>query len=91
CIVSDLGYPGTVDAATKLGIPRIVYSPASVISRCAELLFEQHTAHTEVESDYDKFTIVGLPHKLEMIRSQLPYWMRKPTMFGMIMKVNYEF
>ncbi|GAU50033.1 hypothetical protein TSUD_240260 [Trifolium subterraneum] len=57
------------------------------MSRCAELLFEQHTAHTEFESDYDKFTIVGFPNKLEMTRSHLPYWMRKSTMFGRIMKV----
>lgn len=87
CIVSDLCHPWTVEVASKLGIPRIVFSPASIFSRCAELLFEKHTAHNEVESDYDKFTIVGFPHKFEMSRSQLPDWMKKPSMYGMIIKV----
>ncbi|RHN55347.1 putative soyasapogenol B glucuronide galactosyltransferase [Medicago truncatula] len=86
CIVSDLCHPWTVEVASKLGIPRIVFSPASIFSRCAELLFEKHRAHNEVESDYDKFTIVGFPHKFEMSRSQLPDWMKKPSMYGMIIK-----
>lgn len=81
CIISDLLYAWTVDVAEKLGIPRIVFNPSSIFSRCAELWFEQNSSHTEVESDYDKFPIVGLPDKLEMTRLQLPDWIKNPDMF----------
>lgn len=89
CIISDLLYVWTVDVADKLGIPRIVFSPSSIFSRCAELWFEQNSSHTEVESDYDKFSIVGLPDKLEMTRLQLPDWIKNPDMFfAKMWKVN---
>ena len=90
CIISDMFYVWTVDVAEKLGIPRIVFCPASIFSRCAELSLEQHSSHTEVESDYDKFSMVGLPDKLEMTRLQLPYWIKSPDAgFGKMMKVNH--
>lgn len=89
CIISDMFSAWTVDFAAKLGIPRIVFCPASIFSRCVELLLEQHPNHTEVESDYEKFEIVGLPDKLEMTRLQLPDFLKNPNIdFGKIMKVK---
>ncbi|CAL5188735.1 unnamed protein product [Lathyrus oleraceus] len=87
CIVSDMFYPWTVETAAKLGVPRFVFCPASIFSRCAELSFMQHTAHTEVKSDFEKVMIIGLPHKLEIARLQLPLWLKEPTEFGSIMKL----
>lgn len=87
CIVSDMFHPWTVDTAEKLGIPRIIFYAASVLSRCAVHSLEQHEVHTKVECDSEKFTLVGLPHELEMTRLQLPDWMRKPNMYAMLMKV----
>ncbi|CAJ2647925.1 unnamed protein product [Trifolium pratense] len=87
CIVSDSFYPWTVEVASKLGIPRIVFCPTSIFSRCVELSFEQDQTHTKVDSDYDKFTIFGLPHKLEITRLQLPDWIKETNRFGERMKV----
>lgn len=87
CIVSDMFHPWTVGVAEKLGIPRIIFYAASVLSRSAVHTLEQHASHTRVDRDSDKFTMVGLPHKLEMTRLQLPDWMRKPNAYGQLMKV----
>ncbi|GAU50031.1 hypothetical protein TSUD_240240 [Trifolium subterraneum] len=59
CIVSDMFYPWTVEVASKLDIPRIVFCPASIFSRCAELSFEQHPIHTKVDSDSHKLLLLG--------------------------------
>lgn len=88
CIVSDMFHPWTVEAAAKLGIPRIVFYAASVLSRSAVHSLEQHATHTKVEFDSEKFMLVGLPHELEMTRLQLPDWMRKPNTYGQLMKVT---
>ncbi|XP_058772437.1 soyasapogenol B glucuronide galactosyltransferase-like [Vicia villosa] len=82
CIVSDMFYTWTVEAAAKLGVPRIVFCPASIFSRCAELSFELHAT----EADSENVKIVGLPHKLEIARLQLPDWLLEPSEFGSIMK-----
>ncbi|KAJ1423627.1 UDP-glycosyltransferase family, conserved site [Sesbania bispinosa] len=87
CIVSDMFHPWTVEAAAKLGIPRIIFYAASILSRSAVHSLEQHATHTEVGCDSEKFTMVGLPHNLEMTRLQLPDWMRKPNAYGYLMKV----
>ncbi|CAK8536761.1 unnamed protein product [Lathyrus sativus] len=87
CIVSDMFYTWSVETAAKLGVPRFVFCPSSIFSRCAELSFMQHTAHTEGKSEYEKVMIVGLPHKLEIARMQLADWLAKPTEFRSIMKV----
>ena len=90
CIISDMFYVWTVDVAEKLGIPRIFFSPSSIFACCTELSLQQHSSHTEVESDYDKFSMVGLPDKLEMTRLQLPDWIKNPdTGFAKMMKVNH--
>jgi soyasapogenol B glucuronide galactosyltransferase len=68
-------------------LPRIFFYAASVLSRSVVHMVEQHATHTRVDHDSDKFTMVGLPHKLEMTRLQLPDWMRKPIAYGQLMKV----
>ncbi|TKY50768.1 Soyasapogenol B glucuronide galactosyltransferase [Spatholobus suberectus] len=80
-IVTDMFYPWTVDAAAELGIPRLVYVGASYVAHCAMNCIEQFAPHTKVDSDSESFVLPGLPHKLEMTRSQLPDWLRAPNGF----------
>ena len=87
CIVSDMFHPWTVDTASKLGIPRIIFYAASCLSRCAVHSLEQHDDHKRVKCDDEKFTLQGLPHMLEMTRLQLPDWIRKANAYTYLMKV----
>ncbi|MCI43536.1 soyasapogenol B glucuronide galactosyltransferase-like, partial [Trifolium medium] len=59
CIVSCMFHPWTVGVASKLGIPRIIFYAASVLSRSVVHMLEQHASHTKVDHDSEKFTMVG--------------------------------
>ncbi|MED6181500.1 Soyasapogenol B glucuronide galactosyltransferase [Stylosanthes scabra] len=88
CIVSDMFHPWTVDAAAKLGVPRIVFYAASCLSRCAVHSLEQHgSGHKKVVSDDEKFILEGLPHVLQMSRLQLPDWIKKPNGYTYLMSM----
>ncbi|MED6148558.1 Soyasapogenol B glucuronide galactosyltransferase [Stylosanthes scabra] len=88
CIVSDMFHPWTVDAAAKLGVPRIVFYAASCLSRCAVHSLEQHgSSHKKVGSDDEKFILEGLPHVLQMSKLQLPDWIRKPNGYTYLMNM----
>ena len=79
CIVSDMFYPWTVEAAAKLGIPRIFFSISSYLSDCAAHSVRKHRPQERLVSDTDKFTIPGFPHRIEMTPLQLADWERVPS------------
>ncbi|KAJ1411598.1 UDP-glycosyltransferase 41 [Sesbania bispinosa] len=89
-IVTDMFYPWSVDAAAELGIPRLVYVGASYMAHCAMDSVERFAPHTKVDSDSDSFVLPGLPHKLEMTRSQLPDWLRTPNSYTYLKKMMRE-
>ncbi|XP_057449549.1 soyasapogenol B glucuronide galactosyltransferase-like [Lotus japonicus] len=89
-IVTDMFHPWSVDAAAKLGIPRIMFHGASYLARSAAHSVEQYASHLNVDSDTEKFTLPDLPDKLEMTRLQLPDWLRSPNQYTMLMKMIKE-
>nr|XP_048322783.1 soyasapogenol B glucuronide galactosyltransferase-like [Ziziphus jujuba var. spinosa] len=83
CIVADMFYPWTLEVANKLGIPRLAFRGCSYFSLCAEYyvrVCEPHK-HCSADSNYDVVSLHGLPHKIDMLMSQLPDWSRKVTDF----------
>ncbi|KAK7280559.1 hypothetical protein RJT34_25623 [Clitoria ternatea] len=90
-IVSDMFYPWTVDAANELGVPRLIYIGGTYIAHCAMDSLERFSPHTKVESDSETFLLPGLPHKLEMTRSQIPDRFKSPNdYFNYVMKMVKE-
>ncbi|GAU17168.1 hypothetical protein TSUD_177980 [Trifolium subterraneum] len=77
CIVTDMMYPWTVEAAAKLGIPRIHFYSSSYFSNCAFHFIMKYRPHDGLVSDTQKFTIPGLPHTIEMTPLQIPDWLRE--------------
>lgn len=72
CIVSDKNIACVADISTKFKVPRIIFDGTS----CFNLLCN-HNLHTskvcETVSDSDQFIVIpGLPHRIEMKKSQLP-------------------
>ncbi|KEH23229.1 UDP-glucosyltransferase family protein [Medicago truncatula] len=59
-------FPWTVEAAAKLGIPRIHYYSSSYFSNCAEHFIMKYRPHDNLVSDTQKFTVPGFPHSIEM-------------------------
>ncbi|KAJ1411596.1 UDP-glucuronosyl/UDP-glucosyltransferase [Sesbania bispinosa] len=88
-IVTDMFYPWSVDVAAELGIPRMFVS-ASYMADCAMDSVERFSPHTKVDSDGESFVLPGLPHKLEMTRSQLPDWLRTPNSYTYLKKMIRE-
>ncbi|GAU17167.1 hypothetical protein TSUD_177970 [Trifolium subterraneum] len=79
CIVTDMMHAWTVEAAAKLGIPRIHYYSSSYFSNCAYHFIMKYRPHDGLVSDTQKFTIPGFPHSIEMTRLQIPDWLREKS------------
>lgn len=76
CIVTDMMYPWTVESAAKLGVPRIFFYSSSYFSNCASHFIRELRPHDSLDSDTQKFTIPGLPQRIEMTPLQLAEWIR---------------
>ncbi|KAG4936958.1 hypothetical protein JHK82_051173 [Glycine max] len=90
CIVTDMMYPWTVESAEKLGIPRIFFYSSSYFSNCASHFIRKHRPHESLVSDSHKFTIPGLPHRIEMTPSQLADWIRSKTRATAYLEPTFE-
>ncbi|XP_058737116.1 soyasapogenol B glucuronide galactosyltransferase-like [Vicia villosa] len=77
CIVTDMMYAWTAEAAAKLNIPRIHYYSSSYFSNCAYHFIMKYRPHDGLVSDTHKFTIPGFPHTIEMTPLQIPDWLRE--------------
>ncbi|XP_043699200.1 UDP-glycosyltransferase 73C3-like [Telopea speciosissima] len=71
CIISDMTFPWTSHTALKFGIPRIFFNGMS----CFTLLCNQnllcYKPHDRVESDSELFLVPGMPHRIELTKTQL--------------------
>ncbi|CAL5193517.1 unnamed protein product [Lathyrus oleraceus] len=77
CVVTDMMYAWTVEAAAKLGVPRIHYYSSSYFSNCATHFIRKYTPHENLVSDTHKFTIPGLPDTVNMTPLQLADFVRE--------------
>ncbi|XLR64245.1 hypothetical protein S83_014917 [Arachis hypogaea] len=89
-IVTDMFYPWSVDAAAKLGIPRIMFHGASYLARSELHSVQHYKPYLKVDSDSEKFVLPGLPHELEMTRLQIPEWVRTPNLYTELMRTIAE-
>ena len=73
CIVTDTFLPWTYKVAAKHDIPRLVFHGTNYFYFCASDNIERHRLLDDLEDGgaATAFTIPGLPHKIDMLRSQL--------------------
>ncbi|XP_004497589.1 UDP-glycosyltransferase 73C4 [Cicer arietinum] len=78
CIICDKNIPCLADTSIKLKIPRIIFDGTS----CFNMLCN-HNIFASKElgkfSDLDEFIVPGLPHRIEMRKSQLPMIFKSST------------
>ncbi|KAJ6797164.1 scopoletin glucosyltransferase-like [Iris pallida] len=72
CVVTDAFFPWTYDAAAELGIPRLVFHGTSFFSLCLNDSVLRYRPLESLPADAEALVIPGLPHRIEMLRSQLP-------------------
>ncbi|XP_027352707.1 soyasapogenol B glucuronide galactosyltransferase-like [Abrus precatorius] len=90
CLVTDMFYPWTVESAAKLGIPRLYFYSSSYFSSCATHFIRQQNPHEGLDSDTQKFTIPGLPQKIEMTPLELEEWIRAKSFVSGFFDRLYE-
>ncbi|XP_038715477.1 scopoletin glucosyltransferase-like [Tripterygium wilfordii] len=76
CIVSDMFFPWSTDAAAKFGIPRLVFHGTGFLSLCVIECLRLYESYKNVSSDTEPFVLTGLPGGLKLIKNQLPDFMR---------------
>ncbi|GLJ36762.1 hypothetical protein SUGI_0740490 [Cryptomeria japonica] len=71
CIISDFFLGWTQDTATKVGIPRVVFSPSGAFAISVISSLWKYMPHLGVESDDGEVPIPGFPHPLTLRKFQL--------------------
>ncbi|XP_037496431.1 scopoletin glucosyltransferase isoform X2 [Jatropha curcas] len=92
CLVADMFFPWTTDAAAKFGIPRLVFHGTSFFSLCAGESIRLYQPHKKVSTDSESFVIPGLPGEIKITRKQLPSFVREEVQndFTKIVKESKE-
>ncbi|KAJ9559337.1 hypothetical protein OSB04_013951 [Centaurea solstitialis] len=79
CIISDGGFPWTLDLAKKYDIPRLVfYGPGCFAFLCIHIVTSTDILD-EVESNSEYFVLPGLPDRIEVTKPQASTWGRGDT------------
>ncbi|KAL9239350.1 hypothetical protein vseg_013683 [Gypsophila vaccaria] len=88
CIVSDMFYPWTSDFALGIGIPRVVFRGCGMFPMACWHSIKSHSPHEGVDCQEDHVIVLpGLPHHIEMRKSTLPDWVRKPSGYTYMMNM----
>lgn len=72
CVVTDMFLPWTYDVAAELGIPRLVFHGTNFFCLCVGDSLERHKPLESLPAEAETLVIPGLPHRIEMLRSQIP-------------------
>ncbi|KAF2294695.1 hypothetical protein GH714_015579 [Hevea brasiliensis] len=82
CLVADTFFPWSTGVASKLGIPRIVFSGTCFFSSCASQCMRLYQPYKKVSSDTDPFIIPNFPGQIKLTRKQLPDFVKEETSFA---------
>ncbi|PKA60590.1 UDP-glycosyltransferase 73B5 [Apostasia shenzhenica] len=106
CVVSDIFMPWTQAAATELEIPRLIFQGSNFFFQCmADAAYRHKLTEKEPHSPAAAVLVPGLPHRIEMLGSQLmdptkmppelaqimhEIKMAEPKSYGMVVNSFYE-
>jgi scopoletin glucosyltransferase len=85
--VSDTFFTWSADVSARTGIPRLVFNGRGSLARCAQEKTLQIIESLPV--DINTFVVPGLPHQLEMYRTQFPFPAKNKNMLDVV-KRNSE-
>lgn len=77
CLVADMMFPWATEIANKFGIPRLVFHGVSTFSLCVFDSLRRYDIYKSLASDFDPFTVLGLPNQIKLTRLQLPNYIRE--------------
>ncbi|KAM7469851.1 hypothetical protein LguiA_008034 [Lonicera macranthoides] len=71
CLVADMFFPWATHAASRFGIPRLVFHGIGFFAICASESMRMYKPFKEVESDSEPFVLPNLPHEIKLLRTQI--------------------
>ncbi|CAN1352600.1 Scopoletin glucosyltransferase [Linum perenne] len=75
CIVADLVFHWATESAHSLGIPRLFFNGTGSFAMCLIDCFKRYEPCRGIESDSEPFVLPGIPHRIELKKSQIPpHW-----------------
>ncbi|KAF2294742.1 hypothetical protein GH714_015879 [Hevea brasiliensis] len=77
CIIHDVFHRWSAEAIDRIGILRITFSGNGCFPRCVQENMARYKPHEKVGSDLEPFVVPGLPDRIELTRSQLPFFARQ--------------
>ncbi|GAB2225032.1 hypothetical protein Droror1_Dr00005814 [Drosera rotundifolia] len=77
CLVLDTFHRWASDVVTDLSVPYIIFNGSGCFPRCVNHALDLHAPQDKVESDDEPFIVPGLPHRIELTKSQVPQFHRK--------------
>ncbi|VAI37901.1 unnamed protein product [Triticum turgidum subsp. durum] len=88
-VVSDSFFHWSVDAAAERGVPRIAFLGSSMFARSCSDSMLRHNPLENAPDDPDAFVALpGLPHRIELRRSQMMDPAKKPWQWQFFKGVN---
>ncbi|KAM7469848.1 hypothetical protein LguiA_008031 [Lonicera macranthoides] len=79
CLVADMFFPWATRAASRFGIPRLVFHGTSFFALCASASMRMYKPFKEVELDSEPFILPNLPHEIKLLRTQIAKHEREET------------
>ncbi|XP_037436533.1 scopoletin glucosyltransferase-like [Triticum dicoccoides] len=88
-VVSDSFFHWSVDAAAERGVPRIAFLGSSMFARSCSDSMLRHNPLENAPDEPDALVLLpGLPHRVELRRSQMMDPAKKPWQWGFFKGVN---
>ncbi|KAK1558826.1 hypothetical protein Q3G72_007148 [Acer saccharum] len=72
-------FPWATDVAANFGIPRLCFYGTGLFALSVIHGLRQHKPYKTITSDYEPFTVPGLPDQVKLTRQQLPSSMKEET------------
>ncbi|XP_047166394.1 UDP-glycosyltransferase 73C3-like [Vigna umbellata] len=71
CIIADKNFVCMADVADKFNVPRIIFEASNFFYLLCCYILNKEKVHEDLSYD-EKFLVPGMPHRIELRRSQLP-------------------
>ncbi|KAM7469829.1 hypothetical protein LguiA_008012 [Lonicera macranthoides] len=69
CLIADMFFSWATCAASRFGIPRLVFNGTSFFEICAWESMRMYKPFKDVESDSEPFVLPNFPHEIKLLRT----------------------
>nr|UHB15562.1 UDP-glycosyltransferase [Paris polyphylla] len=90
CVITDMFFPWSADVAAKHNVPRLVFHGSCCFSHCAMDAIVRYNIVESSPTDVESFVVPGLPHRIGMLKSQIPDHNKSMPALGELLRRTKE-